>query len=152
MSGESSKNQTIERLTFIFLPLIIAFIDVLLFKKNLSIELVKKIDGQEIYQTMLSLWGTLLGFIFATAAILISVNDTEFIRQLRASGNYRSVLIAYISSCMHLFVGIVITSFLYLFDKWGWACMAFLVVANIDIFITVGITIFFFAKMIIREK
>lgn len=152
MTDGSSIAQKRERILFIFLPVIIALVIVAVLRKSISTELVANMDGRGVYQTMLSLWGTLLGFIFATAAILVSVNDTEFIKQLRASGNYRSVLAAYISSCVHLFVALVITTFLYVFDSWGRWCMAFIVGANIDVFITIALTIFFFAKMIIREK
>lgn len=101
---------------------------------------------------MLGLWGTLLGFIFATAAMLVSVNETSFIKQLKDSGNYKSVLIAYISSCVHIFTSLVITTFLYVLDVLNRGWLMFIVAANIDVFLTIGLTIYFFAVMIVREK
>lgn len=152
MDDRPSKAQRRERWSFSLIPIISACVLVFILRGKITDELAQKVDSVGVYQTMLSLWGTLLGFIFATAAILVSVNDTEFIKRLRASGNYKSVLLAYISSCVHIFVALIITTFLFVLDIWSRGWMMFILGASTDVFITIALTIFFFAVMIVREK
>ena len=109
-------------------------------------------DGPSIYQTMLGLWGTLLGFIFATAAILVTTNNSAFTQRLKSSGNYKSVLFAYIESCGYIFAALIITTLLYLFNIWNRFCMYIILGESIAVFISVAITIVLFAQIIIKDS
>lgn len=146
-----SSAQKRERVVFTVDPTITAVIIVIIVKHFVSQDVVDSLNCFDIYQTMLGLWGTILGFIFATAAILVSVHDTEFIKQLRESGNYNEVLFAYLISCLYTFVILVVSTFFYLFDLWGIGYFLFIVGANVAVFLSVGLTIVFFGLMILRR-
>lgn len=151
-SEKPSKAQIQDRIFVSLFPLIVSAIIMFFTRELFTDKLIQSMDGPSIYQTMLGLWGTLLGFIFATAAILVTTNNSAFTQRLKSSGNYKSVLFAYIESCGYIFAALIITTLLYLFNIWNRFCMYIILGESIAVFISVAITVVLFAQIIIKDS
>lgn len=95
----------------LFINLVPIFVSVVLFfvikQKTNVFELMSSGDWFGILETMLSLWGTLLGFMITAISILLAFNDGKVIKMLKDTGHYRTILMCYASCCIHLLTAVV---------------------------------------------
>lgn len=66
-------------------PLCVATVLFFIIKRNITVfEQMSPEDWFGILETMLSLWGTLLGFMITAVSILLAFNDGNIVRMLKA--------------------------------------------------------------------
>lgn len=61
-----------------------------------------------ICETLLSIWGTLLGFMVTVVSILLTLGEgNKYLETQKRIGNFKTVIISYSLCCMHLFAALV---------------------------------------------
>lgn len=134
-------NHKRDRIRINILPIVFGvFITCISYKlplKDVNDLLEKSIDS------MLQVWGILLGFMIAADSVLLMFNDGRFIKMLKDSGHYKTILLAFLYCCVHLLVGVIFAMFMLLY-QWN-SCKVFYLLCGMaaDITVIVGECLYF---------
>lgn len=137
----------------ILLPLVIGMI-MALFVVNKINKIGYKLDDNYmigVITTVISIWGTILGFIISAESILIGFNGSGRIQEISKTRHYRIILYTYLITCCNLllclviFIPIIILKFfsVYVFGVF----IAAITVSLID----VGLCIFYLGLMLVAS-
>lgn len=147
-----SKAIKIDRVIIISLPIIIGIISFFLTKhySNINSFTVTCADGFENCKMMVGIWGTLLGFLITAVSILLTLGENRFVKMLKDSNHYETILFAYVITCIHLLISIVI-SVAWIFMKiWSSNVFYALVALSVDTMLLVGICLYFLFSLILK--
>lgn len=105
-----SRKQKCDRISLCVFPLIIALVICALLRHHLlSIKYnVFEIQYSSVISTMLTMWITLIGFVITAVSILIAFDGSEYTREIRESGHYKTVMYMYLYTSLILFIAICV--------------------------------------------
>lgn len=142
----------IDRATIMLLPILIAFL-FYMFINKLCIKhafVIGTCDGIDDFKTILSIWGTLLGFLITAVSILLTMGNGKFLDMLKDTGHYKTILLSYIACCVHLLAAIVFATVCIFCKIWSMKIFSIMCALAIDILIIVAICLFFLFILVIR--
>lgn len=113
---------------------------------------VNSTDGLESYKIMLSIWGTLLGFLITAVSILLTIGEGKFLTMLKDTGHYQTILYSYVICCMHLLVAVVLAIVCVFLRIWNMSLFAILCASVIDTVIRVGICLIFLFAIVMKAN
>lgn len=153
MSNKNPSNAIkVDRILITICPLIISVLSYFLIdflcKKYLFV--INSTDGIDHYKTMLSIWGTLLGFLITAVSILLTPSDGKYITMLKTTGHYQTILLTYVICCIHLLSAVVLSIICVFFKIWNMKLFAVLCAISIDTMLMVAICLFFLFTLIIK--
>lgn len=150
---KTSKAIIRDRLFINMAPICVAIVLFFVIKRNATVfELMSPEDWFGILETMLSLWGTLLGFMITAVSILLAFNDGNIIKMLKATGHYRTILMSYISCCVHL-LGAVVFACTCIFARFqGSLLFSVLCSIAIDTLLMVVFCLYFLFVIILKQN
>lgn len=107
-------------------------------------------EGIDDFKTVLGIWGTLLGFMIAAVAIIITLGNDKFVDLLKDTGHYNTILFSYGLCCIHLFLAVILALVCIFFRIWKMKVFMILCAVSVDIMVIVAICIFFLLGIIGR--
>lgn len=133
-------------------PLLVAVMSYILIRYacNRYSFVINECDGLNNLSTMLSIWGTLLGFLVTAVSILLVMSDGKFLLMLKATGHYGTILWTYIICCIHLFIAVIVAVFCILTKYWSMTIFALICSFTIDTMLLVAFCLYFLFALIIR--
>ncbi|MDE5590069.1 MAG: hypothetical protein K2J60_13190 [Acetatifactor sp.] len=142
-----------DRLFINFLPICVATALFFVIKRNVNMgKFMSPEEWFGILEMMLSLWGTLLGFMITAASILLAFNDGNIIKMLKDTGHYSTVLMCYISCCIHLLAAVVFACICIFGRFWGELFFALLCSITIDTVLMVVLCLWFLFVIIVKQN
>lgn len=105
-------------------------------------------DGIDDFKTVLGIWGTLLGFMIAAVAIIITLGNDKFVDLLKDTGHYNTILFSYGLCCVHLFLAVILALVCIFFRIWKMKVFMILCAVSVDIMVIVAICLFFLLGII----
>lgn len=141
-----------KRIVFL-LPIIcgiITFFAVNYFLSKNSTFIISVEEGIDDFKTVLGIWGTLLGFMIAAVAIIITLGNDKFVDLLKDTGHYNTILFSYGLCCIHLFLAVILALVCIFFRIWKMKVFMILCAVSVDIMVIVAICIFFLLGIIGR--
>lgn len=139
-----------KRIVFL-LPIIcgiITFFVVNYFLSKNSTFIISVEEGIDDFKTVLGIWGTLLGFMIAAVAIIITLGNDKFVDLLKDTGHYNTILFSYGLCCIHLFLAVIFALVCIFFRIWKMKVFMILCAVSVDIMVIVAICIFFLLGII----
>ena len=127
---------------------IITFWSVSYFLSKNSTFIISVADGIDDFKTLLGIWGTLLGFMIAAVAIIITLGNDKFVDLLKDTGHYNTILFSYGLCCVHLFFAVIFALVCILFRIWKMNVFVILCAVSVDIVVIVAICLFFLLGII----
>lgn len=150
---KASKAIIRDRIIINLAPVCVAATLFFVVRRNVNaVMLMSQEDWFGILGMMLSLWGTLLGFMITAASILLAFNDGNIIKMLKDTGHYSTILMCYASCCIHLLVAIVYTCICIFARLWGIPFFAFLCAVAIDTLLMVVVCLYFLFVIILKQN
>lgn len=149
-SKETRAMKKDKRIIF-FLPIIcgiITFFVVNYFIAKNNTFIISAKEGIDDFKTVLGIWGTLLGFMIAAVAIIITLGNDRFVDLLKDTGHYNTILFSYGLCCVHLFFAVVFALVFIFFRIWQMKVFIILCAVAVDIMIIVAICLFFLLGII----
>ena len=107
-------------------------------------------EGIEITKTLLSIWGTLLGFIITAASILLTMEGKDYIHAFKESQHYSTVLYTYCLSSFSLLAATIFGTFVICLDTWNRALFLALLYAIISTLLLLLFCVLFLFFMIFK--
>lgn len=83
-------------------------------------------DGVAAAGTMLGIWGAMLGFMITALSIIMTLGDGEFIKNLRATMHFKTIMIIMILTCVILFCATVFGAVVVCLGLWSKLCFKLL--------------------------
>ncbi|MDD5829937.1 hypothetical protein ACQRCQ_02810 [Lachnospiraceae bacterium SGI.085] len=151
---ETSGAVKADRILIAVLPIgisVIAYFVIQYICKKYGFEITSD-DGIEDYKIMLSIWGTLLGFLITAVSILLTIGEGRFLNMLKATGHYQTILYSYVICCVHLLLVLILAIVCVFIKIWTMALFAILCSAVIDTVLRVGICLFFLFVIVLRAN
>lgn len=151
---ETSGAVKADRILIAVLPIgisVIAYFVIQYICKKYGFEITSD-DGIEDYKIMLSIWGTLLGFLITAVSILLTIGEGRFLNMLKATGHYQTILYSYVICCVHLLLVLILAIVCVFIKIWTMALFAILCSAVIDTVLRVGICLFFLFAIVLRAN
>ena len=111
---------------------------------------IDSIEGLDNFKTMLSIWGTLLGFLITAISILMAFGEGKFINILKSTGHFKTILLSYIICCLHLLVAVILAVVCVFCKIWNMNLFAILCAVSIDTILMVAICLFFLFTLVLR--
>ena len=105
-------------------------------------------EGIDDFKTVLGSWGTLLGFMIAAVAIIITLGNDKFVDLLKDTGHYNTILFSYGLCCIHLFLAVILALVCIFFRIWKMKVFMILCAVSVDIMVIVAICLFFLLGII----
>lgn len=105
-------------------------------------------EGIDDFKTVLGIWGTLLGFMIAAVAIIITLGNDKFVDLLKDTGHYNTILFSYGLCCIHLFLAVILALVCIFFRIWKMKVFMILCAVSVDIMVIVAICLFFLLGII----
>lgn len=152
MSQRVTKVVIRDRMFITFFPILVSIISCILIRYlcDKYLFVVNECDGLNNISIMLSMWGTLLGFLMTAVSILLVMNDGRFLSMLKATGHYGTILWTYIICCIHLFIAVSVAVCFILLKWWSMTIFAIICSIAIDTMILVAFCLYFLFALIIR--
>lgn len=142
----------IDRVSILLLPVLLAFASFFIITR-LSTKcafVIDTYDGIEDLKTILSIWGTLLGFLITAVSILLTLGNGKFLEMLKATGHYKTILLSYVACCLHLLVAITLAVICIFCKIWSMQVFSIMCAMAIDTLIMVAICLFFLFSLVVR--
>jgi hypothetical protein len=79
-------------------------------------------NGVEVSGTMLGIWGAMLGFMITALSIIMTLGDGNFIKTLRGTTHFKTIMIIMILTCLILFFATVFGAAVVCFNFWSQIC------------------------------
>ena len=83
-------------------------------------------DGVAVSGTMLGVWGAMLGFMITALSIIMTLGDGEFIKIVRGTSNFKTIMIIMISTCIMLFLATAFGAAVVCLNLWRQLCFSLL--------------------------
>ena len=132
-------------------PLIIAIVlfsvILVLVKENKLINVDK---GMSICNTMVGVWTTCLGFMITAVSVLLALNSSDYIEMLKKTGHYKTILICFVSCCLHILVILSIMVAITITQIWTVLIFAIICATTIDALLIIGICLWFLLTIVIK--
>lgn len=149
---KTSKSIIIDRICIIFIPVIISIVSFFTInhicnKYGFCIEVL---DGIEDFKVMLSVWGTLLGFLITAVSILLTLGDGKFLGILKKTGHFETILLSYVVCCIHLLIAVVVAIVCVFGRIWSMTIFSVMCAATVDTILMVAICLFFLFTLVVR--
>ena len=84
-------------------------------------------DGVAVSGTMLGIWGAMLGFMITALSIIMTLGDGEFIKTLRGTTHFKTIIIIMILTCVILFLATVFGAAVVCLNFWSQICFMMLI-------------------------
>ena len=151
MKTKISKAVKRDRIFINLLPIVFSGIIFLIIKSKINAgNLMSPAEGFSLFETMVGIWGTLLGFMITAVSILLAFNDGNIIKKLKETGHYNTVLICYASCCLHLLVALSYACICLFGQIWGIWPFLILCAISIDILAIVLFCLYFLFAIILN--
>ena len=128
---------------------ILVFLILVLFKIESSLTETEGIDNCKV---MLGLWGTLLGFMITAISILLTVNDNRFIKMLKNTGHFKTILYSFSCCCINLSIAIVFSVVIIFAKVWNQILFNITVSLAVDTFLIIIICLYFLLSIISKSN
>ena len=151
---QTSRAVKADRIIIAVLPIgisIAAYFIVRYICKKIGFE-ISSVDGIEDYQIMLSIWGTLLGFLITAVSILLTIGEGKFLNMLKSTGHYQTILFSYVICCVHLLLVVVLAIVCVFIKIWNMNLFAVLCAAVIDTVFRVGFCLLFLFVIVLKAN
>lgn len=151
---QTSRAVKADRIIISVLPIgisIAAYFIVRYICKKIGFE-ISSVDGIEDYKIMLSIWGTLLGFLITAVSILLTIGEGKFLNMLKSTGHYQTILFSYVICCVHLLLVVVLAIVCVFIKKWNMNLFAVLCAAVIDTVFRVGFCLLFLFVIVLKAN
>lgn len=151
---QTSRAVKADRIIIAVLPIgisIAAYFIVRYICKKIGFE-ISSVDGIEDYKIMLSIWGTLLGFLITAVSILLTIGEGKFLNMLKSTGHYQTILFSYVICCVHLLLVVVLAIVCVFIKKWNMNLFAVLCAAVIDTVFRVGFCLLFLFVIVLKAN
>lgn len=113
-------------------------------------QLPKATVGLSISSMMIGVWATCLGFMITAVSILLALNGSNYIEMLKKTGHYKTILISFMSCCIHLLVALIIEIVITFLHKWSICTFAIVCASTMDVLIIIGLCLYFLWVIIVR--
>lgn len=84
-------------------------------------------DGVAVSGTMLGIWGAMLGFMITALSIIMTLGDGDFIKTLRGTTHFKTIMIIMILTCVILFLATVFGAAVVCLNYWSQICFMILI-------------------------
>ena len=151
---QTSRAVKADRIIIAVLPIgisIAAYFIVRYICKKMGFE-ITSVDGIEDYKIMLSIWGTLLGFLITAVSILLTIGEGKFLNMLKSTGHYQTILFSYVICCVHLLLVVVLAIVCVFIKIWNMNLFAVLCAAVIDTVFRVGFCLLFLFVIVLKAN
>ena len=151
---QTSRAVKADRIIIAVLPIgisIAAYFIVRYICKKIGFE-ISSVDGIEDYKIMLSIWGTLLGFLITAVSILLTIGEGKFLNMLKSTGHYQTILFSYVICCVHLLLVVVLAIVCVFIKIWNMNLFAVLCAAVIDTVFRVGFCLLFLFVIVLKAN
>lgn len=145
------KNANIDRVFIVIVSIIFPCILGFVVSYKLKIN-IQKLCGVEVIKILLGVWATLLGFIITALSILIAMPGEDYLKALRKTTHYGTVLFTYICTCICMLAAIVFSSIVVLLDIWNELIFSIFIAFAANTVILLLLCLFFMAFMIHKMK
>lgn len=154
MSSQAvSKSIKKDRKIIALLPFFVSVVAFLVIKfctkKNSFV--IDRLDGLEDYKIMLSIWGTLLGFLITAVSILLTMGKDKFLDMLKDTGHYKTILFSYLMCCLHLLLAVILAIVCVFMKIWNMTLFAILCATVLDTVIRVAICLIFLFAIVMKN-
>lgn len=127
------RKHRIRRVLLVIIPVAIsvifsAFICHSLQEKKFIIDVNNQLEA---VKTVIGIWGTILGFVFAAESILIAFEGSKLTAEIKETGHYKTVLFIYMETCVVLLVCLSIFVPLIIANYFNMFCMFLFIAACI---------------------
>ena len=127
------RKHRIRRVLLVIIPVAIsvifsAFICHSLQEKKFIIDVNNQLEA---VKTVIGIWGTILGFVFAAESILIAFEGSKLTAEIKETGHYKTVLFIYMETCVVLLICLSIFVPLIIANYFNMFCMFLFIVACI---------------------
>lgn len=138
---KAARKHMVRRGLLIIVPIVIGFlfsyvICYYLQKNEFIIDVDKMIEA---VKTVIGIWGTVLGFVFAAESILIAFNGSKLTEEIKETGHYKTVLFTYMKTCVVLLICLSVFIPLIIANYFNMACLlifiAAVIISLIDLFL-----------------
>ena len=102
----------------------------------------------EAVKTVIGIWGTILGFVFAAESILIAFEGSKLTSEIKETGHYKTVLFVYMETCITLLICLSIFVPLIIADYFDMFWMFLFITASIITPIDMLLCMFFLSLVI----
>lgn len=102
----------------------------------------------EAVKTVIGIWGTVLGFIFAAESILIAFDGSKLTAEIKETGHYKTVLFIYMETCVTLLICLSIFVPLIIANYFNIVCLFIFISACIITFIDMLLCMIFLSLVI----
>lgn len=109
-------------------------------------------NGIENVKTILGVWGTILGFMITSVSILVTMGDNNFLKAMKDSGHFVTILYTYVCTCFHLLMAVIFAIVLVFGNFWCKILFALTCAFIADTFVMVAICLFFLFCIVLKFK
>ncbi len=145
------KNVNIDRAFIVIVSIIFPCILGFAVSYKLKID-IQKLRGVEVIKILLGVWATLLGFIITALSILIAMPGEDYLKALRNTKHYGTVLFTYICTCICMLAAIVFSSIVVLLDIWNELIFSIFIAFAANTVILLLLCLFFMAFMMHKMR
>lgn len=140
-----------DRIIINIIPIIIAIILLVIITTS-DYMLIDSYIGASICGTMACVFSTCLGFMITAVSVLMALGKSRYIDMLKETGHYRTILISFLSCCVHALIALGIVVSIMLAQIWSVFSFALLCASAGDVFIIVGISLYFLTCIIVKTS
>lgn len=113
---------------------------------------IDKCDGIDDFKTILSIWGTLLGFLITAVSILLTLGNGKFLDMLKVTGHYKTILLSYVTCCVHLLLAIFFAVICIFLKIWSMQIFSIMCAVAFDTLIMVAVCLYFLFTLAVRAN
>lgn len=130
-------------LIFVLPAIVIYFVD-------FSTIISEEYDGVAVSGIMLGVWGAMLGFMITALSIIMTLGDGDFIRILRKTSHFKTIMFIMILSCTILFLATVFGAAIVCFNLWSSGCFNILLYFLFGTGISILLSMFYLFFIVIN--
>lgn len=130
----------VDKLIAVLLIFVVPAIAVIIIDHNNLIP--QGISGTSVSGTMLGVWGSMLGFMITAMSIIVSLGDGEFIKTIRGTPHFKTILFIITLTCIILFFAASFGAYVVCFNFWEDFCI------RVFIYFLIGTGIAIFMSMV----
>lgn len=108
-------------------------------------------QGIELSKMMISVWGTLFGFLLSAESILLTLGGKKYLNALRESVHYRTILFTYFIACVHTLIAMTFFIYIVFTHVWNNVLFMALIFFTCDIVLFLALCLWFLYKLIIKS-
>lgn len=143
-----------DRYAIMFTPMILAVLFYFIVNylcKNFEFK-IDKFDGIDDFKTILGIWGTLLGFLITAVSILLTLGNGKFLDMLKVTGHYKTILLSYVTCCIHLLLAIIFAVICIFLKIWSMQIFSIMCAVAFDTLIMVAVCLYFLFTLAVRAN